>query len=230
MAGNASATKLLIKLHCCLVLSSICINMNDMPTKLPTTVRTLLGAVPVRKPAKNNTQSLKASGRLPVKLLTTVYGVSHVRDFLPRSIETAEVILGISNRLTSVSGMALKDIHPERLCDATPHLLMARFFVKTAKFSEQQQKRSKIRVIDWEIKKTSRGIKYIPVDVTATTSRRTTRKDAQKMNDDKAALHEAAKEAAPLSMDVDENIWMEEPVSPRKKRVCLTRMFFLSGI
>jgi hypothetical protein len=97
---------------------------------------------------------------------------------------------------------------------------MARFGLKTTTFL-QQQKKSKIKVIEWEIKKTTRGIKNVPVDVTATASRhksrQTRRQDTQKTNNDKAALHDAS----PISMDVDEDIWMEEPVASKKKRVGL---------
>ena len=91
---------------------------------------------------------------------------------------------------------------------------MARKSIKTSKVF---QRKSKAKVIDWVPRELSRGTRYVPVDVTPSTSRQTQGGDTAGMDIDnhEAALHELN----PPSMDVDETFWTEEPVVPEERRV-----------
>lgn len=88
---------------------------------------------------------------------------------------------------------------------------------KGIKASKVFQRKSKAKVIEWVTREHSRGTRYIPVDVSTSTSQQTQGRDAAGMEIDKheALLHEAD----PPSMDVDETPWMQEPVIPEQRRV-----------
>ena len=81
------------------------------------------------------------------------------------------------------------------------------------------QRNLKPKVLKWETKVLSRGIKYVPVEVRDTASQPRPRKRASKRkdveNDDMLQS-----ETAPKPMDVDEIFWVEELVMPTSgKRV-----------
>jgi hypothetical protein len=88
---------------------------------------------------------------------------------------------------------------------------------KGMKASKVFQRKSKAKVIEWVPRERSRGTRYIPVDVSTSTSRQMQGRDTVRMAIDN---HEAVfQEADPPSMDVDETPWMEEPVIPEHMRV-----------
>ena len=78
----------------------------------------------------------------------------------------------------------------------------------------------KPKMVMWKAQETSQGIKYFPVEKTASTSQLKS-SHAGKMDNREAALHESDK-TSPPSMDVDETFYMEQPAPPaKKKRVSL---------
>src|ERR1700679_726705 len=84
------------------------------------------------------------------------------------------------------------------------------------KASKVSQKRP--QVVEWEKRTSSRGTRYVPVDATASKRRRAPSQAASQIKNVET-LHETA----PLSMDVDDTPWIEEPIMPeKKKRVSLS--------
>ena len=84
--------------------------------------------------------------------------------------------------------------------------------------SIKTSKRKHVKVVRWTSRKTTRGIKDIPVEVTTSTSQPNPRNVNGRMKGNEATLHERT----PSHMDVDETIWVEEaggPVISKKKRV-----------
>lgn len=89
-------------------------------------------------------------------------------------------------------------------------------FVKAAKLNRAK---SKAKVIEWETRVLSRGIRNVPVEVSATASQPKPRKRAHRQlrAENDGALQD---ETAPQPMDVDETFWVEEPaMPPNEKRV-----------
>ena len=79
--------------------------------------------------------------------------------------------------------------------------------------------KSKARVVEWKPRNYSRGIRYIPVEVSAATSQMRTRESASERP--RAETNDIPQgETASQPMDVDETFWVEEPVIPAgEKRV-----------
>jgi hypothetical protein len=116
-------------------------------------------------------------------------------------------------RLIRASLPFLKDIHHNPRRDHC-QLPMA---LKGVKASKVFQKKSKAKVIEWVTREHSRGTRYIPVDVSTSTSQQTQGRDTVRMEIDN---HEAVLHEADLpSMDVDGSFWIEEPVIPEQRRV-----------
>ena len=83
---------------------------------------------------------------------------------------------------------------------------------ETIKGLKPRRRRSKAKVVEWETRVYSRGIRDVPVDVTAMASRPKPRKGAGRQP--RAESNDALQgENAPQSMDVDETFWTEEPVT-----------------
>jgi hypothetical protein len=85
------------------------------------------------------------------------------------------------------------------------------------KASKIIERKTKVKVVDWVPQKRSRGIRNIPIDVTASTSRPKPRQATDRTEDNEATLHETAFQ----HMDVDEVFWTEEPDVLKKKTVSL---------
>ena len=92
----------------------------------------------------------------------------------------------------------------------------------TIKVADLRRAKSKAKLIEWEPRVYSRGIRDVPVEVRAAASQARPRKMASKgervqNNDSVEALQG---ETAPQSMDIDESFWVEDPVAPtNEKRV-----------
>ena len=97
---------------------------------------------------------------------------------------------------------------------SSSHFLMPRNSVKAVNLSKSK---STAKVIDWEARVYSRGIRDVPVEVRATASQAKQRKRAGKRpraeNNDTLPS-----ETASRPMDVDEAFWVEEPVMPTSKK------------
>src|SRR5258708_36342459 len=89
----------------------------------------------------------------------------------------------------------------------------------TVKPLNLRRAKSKVKVIEWEMRVHSRGIRDVPVEVSAMASQPKRRKRAsrQPRSENNDMLQG---EIAPQPMDVDEAFCMEEPViAPSEKRV-----------
>jgi hypothetical protein len=89
----------------------------------------------------------------------------------------------------------------------------------TVKAANFRRTKLKAKVIEWEPREHSRGIRDVPVEVTDMTSRPKPRKRAsiRPRVENNAALQG---ETTPQPMDVDETLWVEDPVIPAiEKRV-----------
>jgi hypothetical protein len=85
------------------------------------------------------------------------------------------------------------------------------------KVANLHKAKSKAKVIEWESRVHSRGIRDVPVDVSATGSQAKRRKKASKRP--RAESNYALPgEAASQSMDVDETFWVEEQVMPASEK------------
>jgi len=73
-------------------------------------------------------------------------------------------------------------------------------------------KKSKARLVDWVPRNGYRGARYAQVELSASTSRPVKKRGSSRIKNKEAMLN------AP-SMDIDETLWMEEPVTPKEKRV-----------
>ena len=82
------------------------------------------------------------------------------------------------------------------------------------------QRKSKAKVIEWVPRERSRGTRYFPVNVSTSAGRQTERRDTARMeiDDHEAVLYEVD----PPSMDVDETLWIDEPVIPEQRSVSPT--------
>jgi hypothetical protein len=87
----------------------------------------------------------------------------------------------------------------------------------TVKAAKHRRAKFKAKVIEWEAREHSRGIRDVPVEVTDMTSRPKLRKKAgmQTREDNSAALQG---ETAPQPMDVDETLWVEDLVIPASEK------------
>jgi hypothetical protein len=89
----------------------------------------------------------------------------------------------------------------------------------TVKAANFHQTKFKAKVIEWEPREHSRGIRDVPVEVIDMASRPKPRKKASRRPraEDNAALQG---EAAPQPMDINETFWvdLEEPVIPMSKK------------
>jgi len=89
----------------------------------------------------------------------------------------------------------------------------------TVKAAKPGKAKLKSRVIEWEERSYSRGVRDIPVDVTSMARQRKPRKATKRQpradNDDTFQG-----ETAPQPMDIDETFWAEEPgISAGEKKV-----------
>jgi hypothetical protein len=96
---------------------------------------------------------------------------------------------------------------------------MPRKKIDSVKAATLRERKSKGKIVEWEARVYSRGIRDVPVDIGPMASPLKPRKKALKRptaeNDD--ALQG---ETAPQPMDIDEAFWVEEPDMPtREKRV-----------
>ena len=89
----------------------------------------------------------------------------------------------------------------------------------TIKAANYRRAKSKGKVIEWETRVHSRGVRDVPVEVSAMASQRQLRKKdrRRKMAEQNDPL-QGHGEAAPQSMDVDEIFWAEEPVMPTSEK------------
>jgi hypothetical protein len=83
------------------------------------------------------------------------------------------------------------------------------------KASKIIERKTKAKVVDWVPRKCSRGVRDIPIDVTALTSRPKSRQATDGIENNSATLREAA--FPPV--DVNESFWTEEPDVLKKKTV-----------
>jgi hypothetical protein len=83
----------------------------------------------------------------------------------------------------------------------------------TVKAANLRRAKSKAKVIEWESRVHSRGVRDVPVEVSTAASRPIPRKKA--CGEPRAeSANELPHETAFQPMDVDETFWMEEPVMP----------------
>jgi hypothetical protein len=89
----------------------------------------------------------------------------------------------------------------------------------TLKVAKLRQAKTKAKVIDWEIRVHSRGIRDVPVEVSDMASQHKPRKRAGRWP--RAENNDPLQgETAPQPMDVDETFWVEEPdLHTSEKRV-----------
>jgi hypothetical protein len=87
----------------------------------------------------------------------------------------------------------------------------------TVKAANFRRKKSEAKVIEWETREYSRGIRDVPVEVTDMKNRPKLRKKASIRTriENSAALQG---ETAPQPMDVDETLWVEDPVIPASEK------------
>jgi hypothetical protein len=96
---------------------------------------------------------------------------------------------------------------------SSSHFLMPRDSVKAAKFCKEK---SKAKIIEWQTRVHSRGIRDVPVEVSAAGSQPKQRKKAGKRP--RAEKNDLPSETASQSMDIDEAFWVEEPVMPTSEK------------
>lgn len=91
----------------------------------------------------------------------------------------------------------------------------------TVKAANLRWAKSKAKVIEWKPQAHSRGVRDVPVEVSAAASRPMPREKVSRQPRAERA-NGLPNETAPQLMDVDETFWMEEPVLPTgRKRVRL---------
>jgi hypothetical protein len=84
--------------------------------------------------------------------------------------------------------------------------------------------RKRPKVVEWVPRKASRGTRYIPVDVSTSTSRPTVKRNTAGIKKD----GKTSQETNPGPMEFDETVWMDEPATPepeKQKRVGLPLYF-----
>lgn len=96
---------------------------------------------------------------------------------------------------------------------------------KGIKASKLFQKKSKAKLVEWKARERSRGMRYVPVEVSTSKNQQIPGRNAVRMEIDnhEAMLHEAD----PPSMDVDKSFWIGGPNVPEQRRVRLTSCPFL---
>jgi hypothetical protein len=79
------------------------------------------------------------------------------------------------------------------------------------------QRKHKAKVVEYMPRKGGRRTRYVPMEVNTFDYQQTPRRDTAAMETDNhdTILHEAN----PLSMDIDEALWIDEPDVPQQKRV-----------
>jgi hypothetical protein len=83
----------------------------------------------------------------------------------------------------------------------------------TVKAANLRRAKSKAKVIEWESRAYSRGVRDVPVEVSAAASQPMPRKRACREPRAESAI-ELPHETAFQPMDIDETFWTEEPVMP----------------
>ena len=93
-----------------------------------------------------------------------------------------------------------------------------KYAVKAANISRKKLK-SKAKLIEWEARVHSRGIRDVPVEVSTMESRpKPRRKAGRQLKEESHGTLQG--ETAPQPIDVDETFWVEEPAIPAaEKRV-----------
>lgn len=87
----------------------------------------------------------------------------------------------------------------------------------TVKAADLRRAKSKAKVIEWETRAHSRGIRDVPVQVRATASQPRPRKKASR--GERAQKNDTLQGGtAPQPMDVDETFWVEEPAMPTSEK------------
>jgi hypothetical protein len=77
--------------------------------------------------------------------------------------------------------------------------------------------KSRAKVIEWETRAHSRGVRDVPVEVSVTASQPKPRKRSSRRP--RAEISDALQgETAPQPMDINETFWMEDPVAPTSKK------------
>jgi hypothetical protein len=101
---------------------------------------------------------------------------------------------------------------------------------KGMKASKVFERKSKVKVVEWVLRKGARGKRYVPVDVSASTSQQTQGRDAAGMEIDNH--EEILHDADPSSMDVcaDETFRVEESVIPEQRKVSRPTIFHSSAV
>ena len=87
----------------------------------------------------------------------------------------------------------------------------------TVKAANLRQEKSKAKVIEWESRAYSRGVRDVPVEVSAAASQPMPRKRACREPRAEGAI-ELPHETAFQPMDIDETFWAEEPVMPANEK------------
>ena len=87
----------------------------------------------------------------------------------------------------------------------------------TVKAAKLRQAKSKAKVIEWEAREHSRGIRDVPVEVSAMESQRKPRKKAGR-RPEAESRDLLPGETAPQPMDVDGTFWVEGPVIPTSEK------------
>lgn len=83
----------------------------------------------------------------------------------------------------------------------------------TVKAADIHRAKSKVKVIEWESRVHSRGIRDVPVEVRSMESQPKKKKNAaRRLRAENNDAHQG--ETAPQPMDVDEAFWPEEPAIP----------------
>jgi hypothetical protein len=87
---------------------------------------------------------------------------------------------------------------------------------KGIKSSKLLERKSRAKVVEWNTRERTRGTRYIPIEICASTSQQIIRKDTVRM--DIVDQGEISHNINSQSMDVDEPSWVDEDV-PEQTRV-----------
>jgi hypothetical protein len=113
-------------------------------------------------------------------------------------------------------GRGVINNHPWRAYITTRDVTQLNMKRDTINASKLLKKKSKATLIEWVPRKGGRANRFVEVEVgastKASTSRQMRRKRAGSIENNAAIPHAS-------SMDIDETLWIEEPVIPEKKRV-----------
>jgi hypothetical protein len=86
----------------------------------------------------------------------------------------------------------------------------------TVKAVKMCRSKTKAKVIEWDTRVHSRGIRNVPVEVSAAASQPKPRKKAGRLP--RAENDHTLCETAPQPMDVDETFWVNEPDMPASEK------------